>query len=156
MRVGSSVMARYTTAAPSPSPSPSLVRVNEPGTKRIQPKEFPGDTSIWSVLCLGELYRRGALADRNIDPVCPILAFHTFGDMAPGTESTIYKCSTTYLDALLQALTSAGFNVTPLSRLQSFVITGDAAILPPRPIVITIDDGSQSVLKLFASARGET
>ena len=39
--------------------------------------------------------------------------------------------------------------MTPLSRLQSYAITGDAAFLPPRPIVISIDDGSQSVLKLF-------
>jgi hypothetical protein len=49
----------------------------------------------------------------------------------------------------LQAIANAGFNVAPLSRLQSFAITGDAAFLPPRPLVITIDDGSQSVLKLF-------
>ena len=57
---------------------------------------------------------------------------------------------------MLQAFASAGFNVTPLSRLQSFAITGDAAILPPRPLVITIDDGSQSVLKLFHPRARET
>ena len=40
--------------------------------------------------------------------------------------------------------------MTPLSRLQNFLITGDASMLPPRPLVITLDDGSESVFRLFA------
>lgn len=149
-------------AAPASSPSPSSSAARTPAAspkpaaatdalaKQIQPKDFPPDSSIWSVVCLGELYRRGALKENNLDPVCPVLAFHTFADIPPGTQPYLYKCSTQYLDAMLQALAGAGFNVTPLSRLQSYAITGDVAILPPRPLVITIDDGSQSVLKLFA------
>ncbi|MDQ2918308.1 MAG: polysaccharide deacetylase family protein, partial [Verrucomicrobiota bacterium] len=136
------------TGAVATSPATGI---GDPGykEKKIQPKEFPGDSSIWSVVCLGELYRRGALKDRNSDPVCPVIAFHTFADLEPGTQPYLYKCTTKYLDAMLQAFAAAGFNVTPLSRLQAYTITGDAAILPPRPLVITIDDGSQSVLKLF-------
>ncbi len=148
------VMADPGLARTSPSSSASpQTGVTDPGdksnNKRIQPKDFPSDASIWSVVCLGELYRRGALKDNNADPVCPVIAFHTFADLPPGTQPFLYKCSTTYLDAMLQAFASVGFNVTPLSRLQSYAITGDAALLPPRPLVITIDDGSQSVLKLF-------
>ena len=126
-----------------------------PSIKHVQPKEFAGDASIWSIVCLGELYRRGALEDRNNDPVCPVLAFHTFAESAPGGQSYLYKCSTAYLDALLKSIADAGFTVIPLSRLQSFLIMGDSstdrvtAILPPRPIVLTVDDGSQSAYKFF-------
>lgn len=143
--------AAVAVASPSPSPaaSPTPTGPADLRTKQIQPKDFPADSSMWSVVCLGELYRRGALKDKNPDPVCPVIAFHTFADVPPGTQAYLYKCSTAYLDAMLQALASAGFNTTPLSRLQSYAITGDAAILPPRPLVITIDDGSQTVLKLF-------
>ncbi|MGZ4984301.1 MAG: polysaccharide deacetylase family protein, partial [Chthoniobacterales bacterium] len=139
-----------TNASPSPSVS-ATAAVSVPGDNapKIQPKEFPGDSSVWSVVCLGELYKRGALKDRNADPVCPVIAFHTFAEIEPGTQPYLYKCTTKYLDAMLQAFASAGFNVTPLSRLQTYAITGDPAMLPPRPLVITIDDASQSVLKLF-------
>ncbi len=141
----------YTEASASPAPTASpSAGVSAAGySGKILPKEFPGDSSVWSVVCLGELYKRGALNDRNLDPVCPVIAFHTFADLEPGTQPYLYKCTTKYLDAMLQAIANAGFNVTPLSRLQAFTITGDAAFLPPRPLVITIDDGSQSVLKLF-------
>ena len=114
------------------------------------------DTSVWSVVCLGELYRRGALPDRNIDPVCPVMAFHTFADAAAGTPVFLYKCSTAYLDAFLDAIAAAGFNVTPLSRLQNFLITGDASMLPPRPLVITLDDAFGKRLQTVRSPRPET
>ncbi len=139
----------YAEEPAAASPTPGAKAVAETRAKPIVPKEFPGDASIWSVVCLGELYKRGALKENNADPVCPILAFHTFADVAPGTQAYLYKCSTTYLDAMLDAVAKAGFHVIPLSRLQSFAITGDAALLPPRPLVLTIDDGSQSVVKLF-------
>ena len=139
-------------AEPPPARSPAI---GIPAIKRAQPKEFAADASVWSIVCLGELYRRGALADRNNDPVCPILAFHTFAESEAGTQAYLYKCSTAYLDGLFKMIADAGFNVTPLSRLQSSLIIGDSstdhktAILPPRPLVLTVDDGSQSAFKLF-------
>ncbi|MDQ2659045.1 MAG: polysaccharide deacetylase family protein, partial [Verrucomicrobiota bacterium] len=132
------------SASATPAPRPPEVKPDP-----IQPQNFPADASMWSVICLGELYKRGALKEQNTDPVCPVLAFHTFADVPSGTQPYLYKCSTTYLDAILKALAAAKFNVTPLSRLQAFTTTGDPAFLPPRPIVITIDDGSESVVKLF-------
>ena len=135
---------------------PSLTSIHKsppvgiPAMKRAQPQEFATDASVWSIVCLGELYRRGALAGRNSDPVCPILAFHTFAESEPGAQAYLYKCSTAYLDALLKAIADAGFNVISLSRLQSYLITGSTPkMLPPRPLVITVDDGSQSVYKYF-------
>ncbi len=135
---------------PSPSPAAKPIAPGGPAASRIQPKDFPLDASVWGVVCLGELYRRGAIAEHDIDPVCPVMAFHTFAEGAAGTPVFMYKCSTAYLDAFLQAIAAAHFNVIPLSRLQNFLITGDASMLPPRPIVLTLDDGSQSVVKLFA------
>ncbi len=142
----------FASAAPADAPaaSPPTPLTSIPALKSVQPKDFPADASVWSVVCLGELYRRGALAERNNDPVCPVLAFHTFAEGPLGSNPYLYKCSTTYLDGLLKAIAAAGFQVTPLSRLQSFLITGDVAMLPPRPLVLTLDDGSESVYKLFA------
>ncbi len=133
---------------PAPTPAPPATAL--PGRKRAQPKAFHEDTTVWSVVCLAELYKRGALAVKSDDPVCPILAFHTFADAEAGSPQFLYKCSTAYLDALLKALADAGFNVCPLTRWQTYLITGDPAVLPPKPLVITIDDGSESVYKLFA------
>lgn len=149
-KLGAVLSANRTESLSSPTPSPKAAQAtSDSKTPRIQPKDFPGDSGVWSIVCLGELYRRGALKDNNADPVCPVIAFHTFIDLPPATQSYLYKCTTTYLDGILNAISSAGFNVVPLSRLQSYAITGDAAFLPPRPIAITIDDGSQSVVKLF-------
>lgn len=117
--------------------------------RALKAKEFPEDSSIWSLVCLAELYKRGALDPKGDDPVAPVLAFHTFAEGPSGSQTYLYKCTTTYLDALLSFIKDAGFNVCPLSRLQGYLITRDPAYLPPRPLVLTLDDGSLSVKKLF-------
>ncbi|MGI8821113.1 MAG: polysaccharide deacetylase family protein [Chthoniobacterales bacterium] len=129
----------------NPKPAPS----SSPGRKSVEPRSFGDDATVWSVACLAELYRRNALAAKGDEPVCPVLAFHIFGEAAVGEPLYLYKCSTGYLDALLKAISNAGFNVIPLSRLQSYLIAGDPAMLPPKPLVLTIDDGSESVYKFF-------
>ncbi len=130
---------------PNPKPAPS----SSPARKSVEPKSFGDDATVWSVACLAELYKRGALAPKGDEPVCPVLAFHIFSEAAIGDPLYLYKCSTGYLDALLKAIGDAGFNVIPLSRFQSYLIAGDPAMLPPKPLVLTIDDGSESVYKLF-------
>ncbi len=136
----------YEVEAPVPAASaPLVVPTGIPSAKRAEPKAFSDESSIWSVVCLGELYRRRALEARNDDPVVPVLAFHTFIEAEGGSPAYAYKCSGAYLDALLDAISTAGFNVIPLSRLQSYLIAGDPAMLPAKPIVITTDDASDSV-----------
>lgn len=130
---------------PNPKPSPSA----SPARKSVEPKAFADDATMWSVACLAELYRRNALAAKGDEPICPVLAFHVFAESGIADSSYLYKCSTAYLDALLKAIGDAGFSVCPISRLQSYLITGDPAMLPPKPIVLTMDDGSESVYKLF-------
>jgi hypothetical protein len=115
----------------------------------LKAKEFSDDPSVWSVVCLAELYKRGALNEKDGEPVVPVLAFHTFAEGAPGSSAWLYKNSTAYLDALLKFIHDAGFTVCPLSRLHGYLMTRDPAYLPQRPLVLTLDDGSQSVHKLF-------
>ncbi len=133
-----------TSTAISAAPSKPSLAVKLP-----KAKEFPDDSSVWTTVCLAELYKRAALKPQEDSPVVPVLALHTFNQGKAGTSPFLYKCSTEYLDSLLQFIADSGFTVCPLSRLQGYLITRDASYLPPRPLVITLDDGSQSVFKLF-------
>lgn len=114
-------------------------------------KEFPETTSTWALICLSELYRREMMKEQREHPVIPVLALHTFLEAKIGKSPFTYKMTTEYLDQLLKMIVDSGFNVIPLSRLQSYCITGNSSDLPPRPLVITLDDGSESVYKLFYS-----
>lgn len=118
-------------------------------SKPLKPKEFDDEPSVWSIVCLAELYKRGALAPKADDPFVPVLAFHTFADGPARSQNYLYKCSTAYLDQLLQFIHDGGFTVCPLSRLHGYLMTRDPSYLPPRPLVLTLDDGSQSVYKYF-------
>ncbi len=118
-------------------------------SRPLRARDFPEDSSMWSVVCLAELYKRGALSAQGDDPAVPVLAFHTFGEGAARSQTYLYKCSSEYLDASLRFIKDAGFTVCPLSRLQNYLIMRDPSCLPPRPLVITIDDGSLSVKKIF-------
>ncbi len=110
-------------------------------------RSFPGGSSVWSVVTLAELYRRNALPDD--ERIVPILAFHVFIDGKKGEHHYTWGTSTEYLDELLDFIGRSGFNVTPLSRFQSYLITGDPSFLPKRPLVITVDDGHASVVPYF-------
>jgi hypothetical protein len=114
-----------------------------------KPHLFPEDTSMWSTVCLAELYKRSALGSQQSDPVVPVLALHTFTEGKAGQHDYVYKCSTEYLESMLKFISDSGFTVCPFSRLQGYLITHDASYLPPRPLIVTIDDGSQSVFKHF-------
>lgn len=133
---------------PRLGPGSSPKRENKETRSAHAPALFD-ETCIWSLVCLAELYKRGALPPENGDPVVPILALHTFTDGPHGVQNYPYKCSTAFLDSLLKFLGDAGFSVCPLSRMQNYLMTGDAAMLPPKPIVLTLDDGSESVVKDF-------
>ncbi len=117
--------------------------------RALKAKEFPEDSSVWSIVCLAELYKRGALAAQGDDPVAPVLAFHTFLEGPAGSQVYLYKCTTDYLEALFRFIKDSGLNVCPLSRLQGYLITHDPSFLPPRPLILTLDDGSLSVKRLF-------
>lgn len=117
--------------------------------KMPEAKIFPDDASMWSIVCLAELYNRGALKGPQNEPIVPVLALHTFIEGKANQHNYLYKCSTEYLDSLLEFISKSGFTVCPFSRFQGYLITHDAAYLPLRPLVITLDDGSRSVYQYF-------
>jgi peptidoglycan/xylan/chitin deacetylase (PgdA/CDA1 family) len=102
--------------------------------------------------CLRRLIFVAGLMLASLQPVCaedvpqriPILLYHRIG-------STIMDQMTITRDALaeqLQMLHDGGYNVIPLRQLVEF-LQGNRASLPPKPVVITADDGHISIFTDF-------
>ena len=136
-------------AEPSPPHAVQRARVETKPQQQLGPKQFPEDSCVWAIVCLAELYKKGVLNPREDIPVVPVLALHRFVEGKIDTQDYLYSCTTQYLDNLLKFITESGFSVCQLSRLQSYLIAGDPSFLPPKPIVLTLDDGSESVYTLF-------
>ncbi len=117
-----------------------------PGT-RLEPATFAPDAAMWPVICLGELYRRDALA--GADPVVPVVTFHQFVEGALESGSTDWHTSTGYLDAFIAFLTDHRFNTIPVETLAAYLTAEDKTLLPERPVAIIIDDGSASIVDHF-------
>lgn len=124
-------------------PPPPAKRMGQ----RLEPFRFAPDASVWAVVCLAELYRLGALDETR--PVVPVLALHRFikGDLEQAPN--LWFNTTAYSERLLEFIKASGFSVVPLSRLEAYMVSEDPAILPQRPLTLTIDDGSLSILELF-------
>ena len=96
---------------------------------------------------------------RSTTPIrfVPVLAMHRFVDGDFGSGKTDWYNSTAYLDELMNFLDKHHFSVVPLSSVEAYVISEDPTILPERPLALTIDDGSETILKYFqprAAAHG--
>lgn len=128
----------------SPLPEPSAF---EPASAGVQPEIFPPDSSAWTLVMLAELYDQGALD--NPDRVIPVLALHRFTAGQEQEAGSKWANSTAYIDRLMTFLSDRIFSVIPLSRLQAYMVSGAADDLPPRPLVLTVDDGALSVLQHF-------
>ena len=139
----------YKAAETKTPDSPNTSDSSAPTAAPQKPMAFPQDSSLWALVCLSELYRTDSIKDRSIHPIVPVLAMHTFTEGPLGSQRFNYKTTTAYLDALLDFIEENGFQVCQLSRLQSYMITRDPYILPARPLVLTLDDGSMSVYQHF-------
>jgi peptidoglycan/xylan/chitin deacetylase (PgdA/CDA1 family) len=71
---------------------------------------------------------------------CPILLYHQIADIEPPSQ---YYMSPTDFKAQMEALRDWGYIPIPISLLIKAITLG--AELPPRPVVITFDDGDQNV-----------
>jgi hypothetical protein len=129
----------YKTAAPD---IPLL-----PLGRRLQPAQFSPDASFWSVICLGELHRRDALS--HAEPIIPVLAFHRFSDGEIGTGPSDWHATTSYVDAIIGCLKSYNFDVISVEQACAYMTSENSAALPPRPLTITVDDGSATIADLF-------
>lgn len=118
-----------------------------PMVDRLPSADFPLDSSAWTLVLLSELYDQGVLSDS--DPVIPVLALHRFVEGSEVHGPSTWANSSAYIDRLVTFLADREFSVIPLSRLQAYMVGGAIGDLPPRPLVLTVDDGAHSVLKYF-------
>jgi peptidoglycan/xylan/chitin deacetylase (PgdA/CDA1 family) len=85
-------------------------------------------------------------------PRCPTLLYHRFvsnpDDLAryPGTES-IFTITRERFDQQMAFLKAEGYQSVTLQQVYEFVATGKP--LPPRPVLITVDDGWTSNLDIM-------
>ncbi len=155
------VIKRWPDLAPAPHANTDEVELDPPpapaipASRRLAPAQFAPDANMWTLVCLAELYRSNALDAKS--GLIPVLAMHRFNDGALESGPTVWYNSTAYIERLFSFLKTAGFTPITLRQLEAFMIAEDATQLPERPVVLTIDDGSQSILKHFhprAVARG--
>jgi peptidoglycan/xylan/chitin deacetylase (PgdA/CDA1 family) len=75
---------------------------------------------------------------------CPILLFHRIEiPPSPNSISALYYMAPSDFQWQMQALKDWGYTTIPISLLVEAIMTG--APLPPRPVVITFDDGYETV-----------
>lgn len=74
------------------------------------------------------------------DVTCPILLYHQIADITPPSQ---YYMPPADFKVQMEALRDWGYTPIPVSLLVQAITSG--AALPPRPIVITFDDGDQNV-----------
>lgn len=126
-------------------PLPPLPRA--PLNRRLEPAAFPPDASMWALVCLGELHRRKAL--EGAESVVPVLCLHRFAEGGLESGPSMWHTSTAYVDALFAFLKASRFTSATVDTLAAYMTSEDGTLLPERPVVITIDDGSASVFSQF-------
>lgn len=72
----------------------------------------------------------------------PILCYHNFNPTVPGSMSM----TPAHFESQIKWLKANGFTIVPLNDVVAY-LQGKRDSLPPKPIVITADDGWQSVYK---------
>jgi peptidoglycan/xylan/chitin deacetylase (PgdA/CDA1 family) len=75
-------------------------------------------------------------------PHVPILLYHRFGPVATDSMTV----TTTLFESHLNYIRSNGYHVIPLGELTDYYL-GKRRSLPPRSVVITVDDGHLSVYR---------
>jgi peptidoglycan/xylan/chitin deacetylase (PgdA/CDA1 family) len=92
-----------------------------------------------AVLAIVAIVLLGSQA-RGADIATPILVYHRFGPVA----SDGMTVRTAVFESQLDALTRHGYTVVPLRALVAH-LRGEGPPLPPRAVVLTVDDGHRSV-----------
>ena len=124
------LIVAYPTATPIPSltPVPLTLTSTATATATITPTPLPPTltpTPTWAFQPAGEV-------------ICPILLYHQISD-----AGTLYYVSPSDFQAQMDALRDWNYTAIPISLLVKAIMEG--ASLPPRPVVITFDDGNENV-----------
>jgi peptidoglycan/xylan/chitin deacetylase (PgdA/CDA1 family) len=114
------------TVTRAPTSTPDLTLSITPTDTQV-PTSTIAPTPTWSVVGPG-------------DVTAPILLYH---HIDPDLDSPLYNVPPDQFAAQMQALSDWGYTTITISQLVAAITEG--AVLPPRPIVITFDDGQMSV-----------
>lgn len=93
--------------------------------------------ALFLTICL---FAPAAFSDNTT--ATPILTYHNFDPSVPGSMTE----DTTKFEAQLKWIKDNGYTVIPLKQLVSY-LEGKTASVPEKSVVITVDDGKESVYK---------
>lgn len=99
---------------------------------------------LWVALDLWSAGTAAATAAEDPPVEVPILVYHRFGASAADSMTVTTAVFTSHLQTLRQT----GYSVIPLGQLVDF-LRGQGPPLPPRSVVITVDDGHRSVYSVL-------
>ena len=109
-------------------PTPIPPTATQPPTPTATPTSTP--TPVW-------LFQSGSIT-------CPILLYHRIAEPPqPGSLAARYYTAPADFEWQMQALKDWGYTTIPISLLVEAILNG--AALPPRPVVISFDDGYETV-----------
>ncbi|MEN8243169.1 MAG: polysaccharide deacetylase family protein [Chloroflexota bacterium] len=120
------VLTRTATLTPLSTVTPTKTLV--PTATQV-PTSTTVPTPTWAVVGPGEV-------------IAPILLYH---HIDPELNSPLYNVSPEQFAEQMQALADWGYTTITIAQLVEAINQG--AVLPPRPIVITFDDGNHSVFQ---------
>jgi len=107
--------------------TPVPTRTPKPPTRTPRPTKTPEFTPTWAFNPAGEV-------------TAPILVYH---HIVLGDPQNLYSVSVDIFRKQMEALHDFGYTAIPISLLVQAITQG--AELPPRPVVITFDDGNRDI-----------
>ncbi len=97
---------------------------------------------FYGILCLILLFPNAVFAEGKVN--IPILVYHNFNPTVPGSMTL----KPSKLEAQIKWIKDNGFTVVPLKEVVAY-LKDERSSLPPKAIVITVDDGWQSAYTYF-------
>jgi peptidoglycan/xylan/chitin deacetylase (PgdA/CDA1 family) len=85
-------------------------------------------------------YARGAFTKVPVDGI-PVIVYQSIGTAGQENPSRRYIVSRGHFAQQMRALEDAGFHPVSVEDAARYIRTGDASLLPSKPVLITFDDG---------------
>ena len=85
-------------------------------------------------------YARGAFQKVPVDGI-PVIVYQSIGTAGQENPSRRYIVSRGHFAQQMRALEDAGFHPVSVEDAARYIRTGDTALLPSKPVLITFDDG---------------
>jgi peptidoglycan/xylan/chitin deacetylase (PgdA/CDA1 family) len=85
-------------------------------------------------------YARGAFAKLPVDGI-PVLVYQSIGTAGSEDPSSRFIVSRSHFAQQMRALQDAGFQPVSIQDAARYIRTGETALLPRKPVLVTFDDG---------------